>query len=91
MHSNIRYTIGLFISFYEKTPWSKSQLFMYRGCGSVGRAVATNARDSWFESSHRQSFILVIYLFTVNCTYWKEENKEKEARNVHFFKKVSKI
>ena len=27
------------------------------GCGSVGRAVASNARGLRFESSHRQTFI----------------------------------
>ena len=37
------------------------------GCGSVGRAVASDARGLQFESSHRQTFILDIYLFTVNC------------------------
>ena len=32
-----------------------------------GRAVASDARGLWFESSHRQTFITDIYLFTVNC------------------------
>ena len=26
------------------------------GCGAVGRAVASNTRDPWFESRHRQNF-----------------------------------
>ena len=31
------------------------------GCGSVGRAVASDSRGPQFESSHRQKFILNIY------------------------------
>ena len=31
------------------------------GCGSVGRAVATDSRGPWLESSHWQKFILYIY------------------------------
>ena len=30
---------------------------MGSGCGSVGRAVASNTRGLWFESSHRPKFI----------------------------------
>ena len=40
---------------------------MGSGCGSVGRAVASNNRGPQFESSHRQTFISDIYLFTVSC------------------------
>ena len=51
------------------------------GCGSVGRAVASNARGPRFISSHQQKFIFNIrYLL-----YWKDENKEKEAGNGRFF------
>ena len=35
------------------------------GCGSIGKVVASDTRDLWFKSSHRQNFILNI--FTVNC------------------------
>ena len=53
------------------------------GCGSVGRAVASNSRGLWFESSHLQKIILNIY-----CQlYWKDKNKEKEAEKGPFFKK----
>ena len=38
---------------------------MSSGCGSVGRAVASETRGPRFESSHRQDFIMNI--FTVNC------------------------
>ena len=54
---------------------------MGSGCGSVGRAVASNSRGPRFESSHREKFILNIY-----CQlYLKDENKEKEAGNGPFF------
>ena len=52
------------------------------GCGSVGRAVASDTRGPQFESSHRRNFIMNI--FTNNC--WKDENKEKEAENGPFLK-----
>ena len=44
------------------------------GCGTVGRAVASNTRDLWFESQHRQKFIC-------HLCHWcrKDKNKEKEA------------
>ena len=57
------------------------------GCGSVGRAVSSNTRGLQFVSSHRAKFILNI----VYCQlYWKDENKEKEARNGPFLNKVWK-
>ena len=34
------------------------------GCGSVVRAVASNNRGPWFESSHGHKFI--VNIFTVN-------------------------
>ena len=34
---------------------------MRSGCGAVGRAVASDNRDPWFESSHQQGY------FTINC------------------------
>ena len=40
---------------------------MGSGCGSVGRAVASDSRGPRFESSHRQKFIYIELLFTVNC------------------------
>ena len=45
------------------------------GCGSVGRAVASDSRGLQCESSHRPKFILNVY-----CQLnWKDKNKEKEA------------
>ena len=32
-------------------------LLLGSGCGSVGRAVASDTRDPRFKSSHRQTFI----------------------------------
>ena len=53
------------------------------GCGSVGRAVASNSRGRRFESSHWQKCILNIY-----CQlYRKGKNKEKEADNGPFKRK----
>ena len=54
------------------------------GCGSDGRAVASNSRGLRFESIHCQKFIL-----NINCQlYWKDKNKEKEAWNGPFLKKL---
>ena len=47
------------------TPKEK-QIYLGSGCGSDGRAVASDARGPQFELSHRQTFISDIYLFTVN-------------------------
>ena len=47
----------------------------YKGCGSVGRAVASDTRGPWFESSQ-------LY---VHCQlHWLDEIKEKEAGNGPF-------
>ena len=48
------------------------------GCGSVGRAVASDSRGPWFESSHQQNIIYIEHLFSVNCVL-KGRKKEKEA------------
>ena len=41
------------------------------GCSSVGRAVASDNRDPWFESSHRQ------ILCTINCIWKTVLNRRK--------------
>ena len=43
------------------------------GCGSVGRAVASDTRDPRFESIHRQKFIYIKNLFTVNCVLIRQK------------------
>ena len=40
---------------------------MGNGCGSVGRAVTSDATGPRLESSHQQTFIPNIYLLTDNC------------------------
>ena len=63
---------------------------MGSGCGSVGRAVATDTRGLWFESSHWQKFIYILNICLLSTVYWKEENKEKEAGTGPFLKKKTK-
>ena len=66
--------------------WVQANKF-YRGsgCGSVGKAVTSDVRGPWFKSSHQQTFIADIYLFTVNCN---EKTKiKKEAGNGPVLKK----
>ena len=50
-----------------------------RGCGTVGTAVVYDARGPQFESSHRQTFMSDIYLYTVNCI---EKTKIKKRRPI---------
>ena len=49
--------------------------FLGSGCGSVGRAVASNTRGLRFESGHWQTYME--HLFTVNCN---ETTKIKKKR-----------
>ena len=51
-----------------------SSLSFGGGCGSVVRAVASNTRDTWFESRHWHNFIYQLY-------NRKDKNKEKVAGN----------
>ena len=53
------------------------------GCGSVGRAVASDTRCSRFESRHRQIFIEHLLLST--ALYWKDENNRKRGREWPIF------
>ena len=57
------------------------------GCGSVGRAVASDTRGPRFESSHQQKFIYTLNICLLSTEYWKDENKEKEAGIAQFFLK----
>ena len=59
------------------------------GCGSVGKAVASNTRGTWFESSHQRKFIYLLNICLLSTVYWKNENKEKEAGNGQFKKNLS--
>ena len=63
-------------------PFFKKQILEGSGFGSVGRAVASNIRDSRFNSSHLQ------ILFSINCIksvlkIWK---KQKRGREQSIFK-----
>ena len=63
---------------------------MGSGCDTVGRAVASNARGPGFESSHRQTFISDIYLFTVNCIEKTKIKKKRPGKNLIVGKLVLK-
>ena len=54
------------------------------GCGSVGRAVASNSRGLRLESRHRQKNY--IEHFAV-CCIKKTKIKKKRPGRAHFFKK----
>ena len=54
-------------SLFSKKVGQLTVIYLGCGCGSVGRAVASDTRGSWFESSHRQKFIYIEHLFNVNC------------------------
>ena len=59
-------------------------IFKGSGCGSVGRAVASDTRGLRFESSHRRNFI---HVFTINCIE-KTKIKKKRPGMAHFLKKT---
>ena len=59
------------------------------GCGSVGRAVASNTRGPRFESSYWQTFILDICLFSEKCIE-KTKIKKKMPRMAHLLSHASK-
>ena len=61
------------------------------GCGSVGRAVASNTRGPQFESSHPQKFIYILNICLLSTVFWKDENKEKGAENGPFLKNLQGV
>ena len=62
----------------EQVRWEQNKLSLREsqgnGCGSVGKAVASDTRDLGFKSRHWQNFIYQMYNL-------KDANKVKEARN----------
>ena len=54
------------------------------GCGSVGRAVASDTRDLRFESCHRQTFLWKICQLS---TLLKTKIKKKRPGMPHFLQK----
>ena len=70
-----------------QTHWQHLPKVFGSGCGSVGRAVASNSIGPWFESNHQQDCIM--NMLTVNCN---EKTKiKKKPRMAQFFKKINKI
>ena len=72
---------------------SRAENFHYKSflssrscCGSVGRAVASDTRGPWFESSHRQKFINTEYLYTVNCVLKRRKINKKRPGIAHLKK-----
>ena len=64
---------------------------MGSGCGSVGRAVVSDARGPQFKSSHQPNlYWTFIYLFTINCIEKTKINKEA-GNGPLFFKKNEKL
>ena len=54
-------------------------------CDSVGRAIASNSRDPWFESSHRK------ILFSMNCfekPKIKKKRPEWPIKNNYFWSRL---
>ena len=60
---------------------------IFSGCGAVGKAIASNTRDSQFESSQRQYYLLS----TIKNCFEKTKIKKKEAGKWPIFKKQSLV
>ena len=73
-------TPAVHLHFYKELHWGS-------GCGSVGRAVASDTRGPRFESSHRQKFNYLLNICLLSTVYWKDENKEKRGREWPILKK----
>ena len=67
---------------------SRFDLFRGSDSGSVGRAVASDTRGLWFESSHQQNlYFTFICLFTIGCVEKTKINK-KSLGMAHFLKNI---
>ena len=58
--------------------------FLGSGCGLVGRAVASNTRGPWFESSHRHKTTYILKICLLSTVYWKDKIKKKRLGMAHF-------
>ena len=58
------------------------------GCGSVGRAVASNARGPRFKYSHRQTFIYRTCICLLSILSEKTKMKKKWPRMAKYLKKI---
>ena len=56
---------------FSRHSWAPKISSKNRGCGSVGRAVASNTRGPWLESSHRK----ILCTSTNGQLYRKDETK----------------
>ena len=66
--------------FYQKGTYCFKVCYYWgSGCGSVGRAVASDTREPGFQSSRRQ------ILLTINCRYRKVGKKIKRGRELSNF------
>ena len=65
--------------------WVKTAECLGSGCGSVGRAVASDTRGSQFKSSHRQIFIYILNYCLLSTCIEKTKNKEKGGGMAHYF------
>ena len=74
--------------YFQAKLYYKTVYIWGSGCGSVGKAVASDIRGPQFESSHWHKFILILNICLLSTVHWKDENKEKEAGYGPFFKKL---
>ena len=81
------------LKIFNRSKWlvvSQNSLTIFiggSGCGSVGRAVASNSRGLQFESSHQQKIIDIEHLLTVNCVLkWQKYIKKRPG--MALFKKT---
>ena len=72
-------------NYLESNHVARLAIYWSSGCSSVGRAVASNTRGLWFESSHRQTIILE-HLFSLNF-FKKAKIKKNRPEMAHFLKK----
>ena len=71
-----------------RTEASSDNLFKQRkgrGCGAVGRAVASHTRDQWFESRHRQKLSRTYLSIAIQ----KRRKLRKRGREWPIFKKYT--
>ena len=55
----------------DEVIFSRKKVYFFRGsgCGSVGRAVASDTRGPRFESSHQQKFINILNICLLSTVY----------------------
>ena len=71
---------------FDKSLQSSMKLQMASGCGSVGREVTSDTRDTRFDPHHRQNFI---YLSIYQLNNRKDQNKKKRQGMTHRLKKCA--